>query len=267
MVALAARQQGFTLVELVLVIVLLGIIGAASTQFVSQGVRIYTDSVERDRLQQQGRFAVERIARELRNALPGSVRVAGAAGNTQCIEFIPVKAASTYLEPAVDPTGKSTLTAVDFGYGFAAGDLLAVYPLAESDVYGAGSVLATLTGVSAGGSNQQVLAFNSFVFPYESPTQRLFVVNTPVSFCAADNTLTRHSGYSLAATQNVTPNAGVLLAENIRVNDGASAVTVFSYSAGTPFRSGIANLDLRFSNAGGDEWIRFQQQVFLRNTP
>lgn len=260
-------QGGFTLVELVMVIVLLGIIGAASSQFVRQGVEIYTQSVERDSLQQMGRFAVERMAREVRNALPGSVRVGGSAGSTQCVEFMPVKGASTYLEAAVDAAGKTSLNTVDFSYGYSSGDLLAIYPITATNVYGSPSALASLTGVSAGGTNQQVLAFSSTIFPNESPTQRLFIVDTPVSFCAANNSLTRHSGYSRTASQVVPPNTGTLLAENIRVNDGATAVTVFSYIPGTPQRSGVVHMDLRFSNAAQDEWIKFSQEVFLRNTP
>lgn len=260
-------QNGFSLVELVVVIVLLGIIGVASTQFVRQGVEIYTDSVARDNLQQQGRFAVERVARELRNALPGSVRVGGSAGNTQCIEFMPVKGASTYLEAAVDAAGKTSLNVVDFSYAFNSGDLLAIYPITAANVYSSPSALASLSGVAPGATDQQLLSFSSFTFPNESPTQRLFIVDEPVSFCAADNNLTRHSGYTRTASQVVPPSTGTLLAENIRVNDGATALTVFNFVPGTPYRSGVVHMDLRFSNAAQDEWIKFSQEVFVRNTP
>lgn len=259
------RQSAFTLVELVLVIVLLGIIAAASTQFVGQSVDIYTTSVERDRLQQEGRFAVERMTRELRNALPGSVRVSS-SGGTQCIEFMPVKAASTYLQP-VAGAALTSLSVVDFPYTYTSGDLLAIYPIDANSVYVSSSALATLTGASAAAANQRTLSFNSHSFPNESPTRRLFIVNDAVSFCAADNALTRHAGYGLSATQAVPPANSILLAQNIRVVDGGVPVTVFDFTAGTPARSGVVHLDLRFSNAAQDEWMRFNQEVFLRNTP
>lgn len=265
MSALRKQQAGFTLVELVLVIVLLGIIGAASTQFVRQGVGIYSDSVLRDNLQQQGRFAVERVSRELRNALPGSVRVGGAAGSTQCIEFMPVKAASSYLEPAAG-VAKTTLEAVDFAYSFSSGDLLAIYPIDTASVYSASAVLASLSNVTSLAGNRQQLQFSSFTFPYESPTQRLFVVDEPVSFCVVNNALTRHSGYPRTAVQAVPPGNDVLLAENIRIDD-SGAFPVFTFAAGTTYRSGVAQLNFRFSNAAGDEWVRFHQEVFQRNTP
>lgn len=261
------RQSGFTLVEMVMVIVLLGIIAVASSQFIRQGVGIYTDTVERDALQQMGRFAVERMTRELRNALPGSVRVSS-SGGTQCIEFMPITRASTYLQPAAN-TAMSSLNVVDFSYVFAAGDLLAIYPIAPNNVYSSPSAIATLTGSSAVVANQQTLSFSSHTFPNESPTRRFFIVTDPVSFCAADNSLTRHSGYARTALQSVPPANSILLAQNIRVSEGATPITVFDYTAGTPVRSGIVHLDLRFSDTMslGDEWIRFSQEVYLRNRP
>lgn len=265
MIALRKPQSGFTLVELVLVIVLLGIIGAASTRFVRQGVEIYSDSVVRDNLQQQGRFAVERVSRELRNALPGSVRVGGSAGSTQCIEFMPVKAASSYLEPAAG-SARTTLEAVDFSYSFSGGDLLAIYPIDTASVYGPSAVLASLSNVSSLAGNRQQLQFSSFTFPYESPTQRLFIVDQPVSFCVVDNALTRHSGYTRTIAQSMLPGISTPVAENIRIDD-SGAFPVFQFTAGTTYRSGVAQLDFRFSNAVQDEWVRFHQQVFQRNTP
>lgn len=260
-------QSGFTLIELVMVIILLGIIAAATSQFIRQGVGVYADSVGRDALQQSGRFAVERITRELRNALPGSIRV-GTDGVVQCIEFMPISGASTYLQPAAD-SAITTLNVIDFGYTFSSGDRLAIYPIAANNVYGSPSAIATLTAASAVVSDQQTLTFNSHSFPNESPTQRFFIVTSPVSFCAADNLLTRHSGYSASVSQPLPPSGQVLLAQNIRLIEGATPVTVFDFTAGTPVRSGIVHLDLRFSDAMsmGEEWIRFSQDVFLRNTP
>ena len=83
----------------------------STTQFVSQGLSIYVDTARRDNLQQQGRFAVERVSRELRNALPGSVRVAG-----NCVDFMPVLNASSYLQSVVTEAAISSLDIIDVGY-------------------------------------------------------------------------------------------------------------------------------------------------------
>ena len=265
MVCLPPKSHtGFTLIELVLVIVLLGVIAVASTQFVQQGMTIYVDSIRRDALQQQGRYAIERISRELRNALPGSVRLYSNA-SMQCIEFMPVHMASTYLQPVSD-IAITSLEVVDFGYSFRTNDLIAIYPIDTSRVYGTPSAMGVLDAEPTTAAGKQTLSLASTLFPDESPVRRFYIVNEPVSFCAADNALRRHQGYArTAALPSLPPNAGVLLAENIRLIDDATAITVFAFTAGTLQRSGVVHMDFRFSADG--EWLRFSQDVFMRNTP
>ncbi len=61
-------EAGFTLVELVLVIVLLGIVSAVAAVPLMEGARIFTSGEVRADLNNQGRLAVERMAREIRMA-------------------------------------------------------------------------------------------------------------------------------------------------------------------------------------------------------
>src|SRR5690554_7243210 len=88
---------GFTLVELIVVIVLLGIVGTFSFSYLGFGAKIFSDAVGRDQLLNQSRFAVERLSRELRNALPRSVRV-NSFDQQRCIEFVPIITSSSYVQ-------------------------------------------------------------------------------------------------------------------------------------------------------------------------
>ncbi len=259
------NQQGFTLVELVAVIVLLGFVGTASVQFIRQGVEVYVDSARRDNLQTQARFAVERVSRELSNALPGSVRILNGGGN-QCVEFLPIINATTYLSSIVNSTITS-LNVVDFNYVYGSGDQLAIYTFDNASVYGGTPTVTDLTGTANGAvANTQVLSFNSVTIANESPTRRAYIVSGPVSFCASDGELRRHSGYTLTGSPP-TPADGIPLSDNLRVDDGG-AVTVFDYSDSSLQRSSTVLLDFRFQDASAtDEWLRLDQTVFVRNVP
>lgn len=98
------RQHGFTLVELVMVIVLLGIVATISTQFVNLSVRGAIDLGDRQQRALQGVVISEQITRELREAHPLSVR----AGN-QCIEWISARGATTYKTLPVEEVSRDVL--------------------------------------------------------------------------------------------------------------------------------------------------------------
>jgi prepilin-type N-terminal cleavage/methylation domain-containing protein len=62
------RRQpgGFTLIELVLTIAILGVIAAAVSRFTLQGIRSYSTEQDRGDAHAQARLAVERVVREAR---------------------------------------------------------------------------------------------------------------------------------------------------------------------------------------------------------
>ena len=63
-------MRGFTLIEMVVSITLLGIVGLFVGEVVRQSLVLYSDSSNREALIQQGRFATERLRREIREAIP-----------------------------------------------------------------------------------------------------------------------------------------------------------------------------------------------------
>lgn len=66
------RQFGFTLVELIVVIVVLGIVASMGAIVVRDGMLGYLRGREMTSADWQGRLALERIARELRDIAPSS---------------------------------------------------------------------------------------------------------------------------------------------------------------------------------------------------
>jgi len=66
--SITQRQGGFTLLEVVLVIVIVGILSAISFEFFAGSVKIYTVARANNTLYQTGRNALWRILREARTA-------------------------------------------------------------------------------------------------------------------------------------------------------------------------------------------------------
>jgi len=97
-------QRGFTLVELIIVIVLTGILAGVVTVFFMPAVDAYFASQRRAALADKADTMVRRLAREIRAAVPNSVRNHG----QQCIEFVPTKAGGRYrMGPHVNDDGSS----------------------------------------------------------------------------------------------------------------------------------------------------------------
>jgi len=88
-------QQGFTLVEMIMVIVITGIIGGIVAVFIRAPVQGYMDSARRAEMSDIADTALRRLGRDLRTAVPNSVRVPNAAGSSY-IEFLPTRDGGRY---------------------------------------------------------------------------------------------------------------------------------------------------------------------------
>ena len=80
-----SRSGGFTLVELIMVIVIGGVIAAALSTFMRPAIDGYLATRARADLADQADTAMRRILRDVRAAVPNSIRIP----NSQCFELIP----------------------------------------------------------------------------------------------------------------------------------------------------------------------------------
>ncbi len=60
------NQKGFTLIEMIMVIVLISIISSVAAMIILQGAKSYQKEVSYSDIHNQGRLAIERMAREIR---------------------------------------------------------------------------------------------------------------------------------------------------------------------------------------------------------
>lgn len=88
-------QRGFTLVEMIIVIVITGIIAGMVAMFIRAPVQGYVDSARRADMSDIADTALRRMARDVRTAVPNSLRVLG-CGADNCVEFLPTKDGGRY---------------------------------------------------------------------------------------------------------------------------------------------------------------------------
>ncbi|MCE2572123.1 PilW family protein [Motilimonas eburnea] len=272
--AISPKQGGFTLVELVIVIILLAILGIAVSHYIGFGTLLYRDVAARENILNSARFAIERLNREVRSSLPNSQQI---TNNGNCLRFVPVVASSQYLELAVAPAAPSnrvTSFALD-GYIFQASHRLshrlAVYALSSDDIYGASSTTLKAFSDYSDSVNPAEFSFASPVrWPLASPSQRLYLVERPVRYCVLSNGNLQREVLSWASE---SPPEQVLetslMAEQIQL----LAITApnyqppFAVREATLSRNGVVKIFLNFVANEGAESLVFHHSIHIQNVP
>jgi len=108
------RQSGFTLVEMIMVIVITGIIGGMVAVFLKAPIQQYMDVARRASLTDVADSAILRMARDVRTAVPNSVRTANCGAN-QCVEYLPTRDGGRYRAAQDCSTGTCTGDVLNFG--------------------------------------------------------------------------------------------------------------------------------------------------------
>lgn len=272
--------RGFTLVEMVTVILILGILVVGVSSFIIFGTRIFVESSSVDQVLSQSRFAVERITRELRSALPSSVRVNSDSLTYQCVEFVPTEASTTYLSMPIAPNAAATTGTVilDSGASTIRIDQYAwIYPLVDADVYNsARQKRAQIKAITPSDTidNQVTLTFMASTrFAEASPRQRIYFASAPVSYCfqkaAASNELIlqRYTGYQFNNSQPrpIDMGTGVLMAQNMVNSFTNSSDLPMILTPSTLVNNAMVHLQPRFTVNG--ETFQYRHQVQVINVP
>jgi MSHA biogenesis protein MshO len=235
-----ALLQGFTLVELIIVMIMLSVLGIMTSSYISTGVDLYSDIAERDKSLNSIRFVMERLRREVANALPNSASVTDG-----CLTFTPIVASSIYSDFPISPVyGASGTISPISDYSFTSGDQAVVYLLAAEELTGSEKVLA----ISSINSDTDTLIFSgSISFPQGSPAKRVYIIRDRVSYCFSESNLYRSENSG----------SGVLMAENISGS--------FTTSEATLQRNALVQASFLLDFDGQE--VPVEQTLHINNTP
>ncbi|MDX1588762.1 MAG: type II secretion system protein [Oleiphilaceae bacterium] len=251
------RSGGFTLTELVMVIVILSVVSLVSVRFISFSTQGAIDTAERQTMAAGAGILAERISRELREALPASLRT---HDDGRCVEFIPILRGGGYQGSLTEPVNRFRTR------GEAATPVtgrVAVYPysLSPYDPDNPGSV-----SIEEATWDLDQVAFPEGVeqrFLADSPRSRFAMIATPVTFCqSAGGRMERFSGYPPGASFGSGERQ--VVASGLADTGGAP---VFRVAEPSLTRNALVILDLRLAASRGDETYQLAQEVQIRNVP
>ena len=280
--------RGFTLVEMIVVIVVTGIIGGAVAVFVRTPVQAYLDTVGRAALSDVGDLALKRITRDLRTALPNSVRVK-TSGTATYVEFLQTRTGGRYRAVS-DSSGLGDVldfsaadTAFDTSQPLSVltdevilnTDRVVIYNLGipGADAYN-GDNTSLISSTAAGAlANEGRINFAAKQFPLASPGNRYQVISGPVTYgCdTATGLITRYWGYAIAAAQPTPPaGAGLSTAVLVGETNGSLPLKVascqFTYTNNVVAqRNGLVLMQLQLQK--NNESVRLFQQAHVSNVP
>jgi len=281
-------MRGFTLIELVIVIALGAIVASFMAMFIAGPVQAYDRQSRRAVLTDSADNALRSLGREIRRALPNSVRITSSGGVT-ALEMLESVGAARYRDSGAlgDPARELNFSTPDDAFatlGKFAGitrpfsssnSYLAIYNVGVTgaDAYEGANVITaagTTVSISDGAAGEDRVTLNPAQrFAYGSPGKRVYLVSGPVTFLCDPNsaTLRRYEGYSIAAAQTQRDSDAELRAAGAVVSTLAQNVAscAMSYAPGIAARAGLVSLELRVANQG--EGVRLLHQVHVENVP
>jgi MSHA biogenesis protein MshO len=280
-------HRGFTLIEMVVTIAVGAVVVAFMAMFIVMPMNAYTAQTRRAGLVDASDSALRFMARDIRSALPNSVRVAS-SGTVTALELLATADGARYQDngPVSNPALALDFTTASGAFATTVPFTQLTLPFSSNayflSIYNVGvpganayqmtnviTPAGTTITVSAGAtSNQNLVTLNPpFQFAYGSPEKRVYLVSGPVSYLCdtSAGTLTRYSGYTISSTQPASAAAlssagaaSALVAANV-------ASCSFTYSAGTAQRNALATLSLQIAQSG--ESVQLLNEVQVVNAP
>ena len=258
-------NKGFTLIELIVVMVVFGIVAGMGSSFVVTSITAYNQAAERNKLVLRSRAVVERMSRQLRIALPYSVRVSSSG---RCVEFMQLSGGANYKGLVSDASNGApasmTINTAPFSLNMGNAVHVAVGAMSEDEIYTTSATASRATIASlAGAPITQINLAAAHRFIRNSINERVYVMESPERFCVVSGQLWHYSNYGLdtGALSDANPGGSNALMSD----DVVEVAPVFSLSPATESRNTI--IDIQFALSRQGETMAINHKVQIRNVP
>ncbi len=266
------NQVGFTLIELTIVILLLGIVGMFSSRFISSNVVLYQMSVNQNERLNDARFIFNRMDKELDSAVAFSLKI---NANNTCIDFVPFTAAGQYLGNVVGQPKMLLImdqqTRSNAGTNTFEDQYVSVLTTDPEDFYSLSTAASPSTVaqiasyVANPGANQtqaELTFASSDRLIRDSLVSRYFIAEDKVQYCLVKLS----DSMRLFRNQAALSDPGYTLANRVLMADNLSIDSTMALSSASQFRNAILDLNVGFK-LRDDSVIYFDHQLVMSNVP
>ncbi|MCX5863658.1 MAG: prepilin-type N-terminal cleavage/methylation domain-containing protein [Deltaproteobacteria bacterium] len=272
------RKNGFTLIELIIVIVLLGIVGAMGAGFISSAFKGFFDTDARMEMYEEGKTALVRMEREIHIAVPNAVDVS-IAGDTISFGVIDETAMTgvfgQYMEE--HPTDTKTITdqtaplpVINPQYPILH-TLISIYNTTWEDfAVTANNRVYNIITPAIPPLDPKTMTLDRNIGP-ASPYGRYYAVRPEaVRFSVANGVLSRSTA-TVTAGSNLGGFGGAqTLAQHVQQAIDpitSNPIHYFTYEPGTSARNSVVVIHFAIHRTETDETVNFHKEIQIRNVP
>jgi len=235
-------NKGFTLLEMVLAIIVTSVLALGMADLAGVGTRGYFQSIDRYRVQNEARFVLEKLSREVRHAVPN---LFSSTNTANCISFFPIIDGGFYAISGAD-------------LSFVVSDYDRV-----NKQSGALSIVINPTQPYENIHNID----NTFDLADATTSGGVYTIANAARLLVGGSVGQRHYVFNKSGEVQYCVNGSLILRNSVVVSDRLipSSENSLNYSAATVQRNGLVDMTLVFGING--EQTQYEQEVQVTNVP